>query len=255
MKRLVGTTPSDNATVSVVCAVRNAGHCFEELLNSYRRERTGETELIVLDAESTDASWEILQSHQDLVSIALSRPDAGIYDAWNQALPLCKGRYVAFIGADDRIAGGALETLVEACNEDAGQSHIISGFSVSTRGGFPVALIGGAFDRKRLVSRLTIAHALCAHRLDWLISSGGFRSSLRSAADYELLIRNRKELRVRVIPSVLAYVEDGGISRSSLLPYLEDYRARRMNGIPFAVCVMLLGKGLTHGVLRRLGYR
>jgi glycosyltransferase involved in cell wall biosynthesis len=237
--------------LSVVVAVRNAAHCIDGLLESYRRERTADTELIVLDGASNDGTWDALIRNRDIVDIATSEVDQGIYDAWNKALPMCRGQFVSFIGADDRIADGALGRLVVACRMDP-DAHIVAGYNVSTRRGDPVALLGARFDAARLPERMLIAHVMSAHRLDWLNSVSGFDASYRSSGDYELLLRQRANLRIVVIPTILAYMEDGGMSRSSLLPHFENYRARRSNGIAAWRCATLFAKALAWSALRRM---
>jgi glycosyltransferase involved in cell wall biosynthesis len=250
LKRLQRPPAVDEPILSVVCAVRNGAHCIEGLLDSWRRERTSEVQLVVLDGASTDATWSVLERHADLIDLAVSEADAGIYDAWNKALVHCRGRYVAFIGADDRLAGGSIRTLVDICrSEDA---HVVAGFNVLTRRAVPVRLLGEPFDTKRLHSRMLIAHVMSAHRLDWLRSAGGFDASFRSSGDYELLLRQRHTLRVRVINEVLAYMEDGGASRTSLRPFTENFRARRGNGYPLWQCSVLFAKAMAGIAWRRV---
>ena len=251
VKRLVGAPALGAVTLSVVCASRNAEHCIASLIRSYRREHVVGSELIVIDGASTDGTWQILESSTDAIRFAVSEGDSGIYDAWNRALPLCSGKYVAFIGADDRLARGSIGALVEACKLAVDCPHIVAGFNVLTRRSVPVALIGGLYDSVRLENRMIIAHVMCAHDLSWLKSAGGFDSSFQSSGDYELLLRERPLLRVQVIQEILAYVEDGGRSRVTLRPYSENFRARRINGVPLWRCGLLFCRAIVGRAVRR----
>jgi glycosyltransferase involved in cell wall biosynthesis len=235
--------------------MRNVAHCVEGFLNSYRRERTTETQLVIMDGASTDGTWEILLRHQDIVDLAVSEVDGGIYDAWNKALPFCTGQYVSFIGADDRIADGGIRNLVAASCSVQSEPHIIAGFNILTRQAVPVALLGAPYDSSHLHRRMMLAQVMSAHRLSWLVSVGGFDATYRSAGDYELLLRERASLRVEVIYSVLAYMEDGGISRTTLQPFFENYRARRSNGVSRWLCVALLVRALLGLAGRMVGLR
>jgi glycosyltransferase involved in cell wall biosynthesis len=242
LKRLECPPTVDEPILSVVCAVRNGAHCIEGMLDSWRRERSDGAQLVVLDGASTDATWSILERHADVVDFAVSQADAGIYDAWNKALPHCRGRYIAFLGSDDRLARGSVRALLDACRtEDA---HIVAGYNVMTRGSTPVRLLGEPFDVKRLHGRMLIAHVMSAHRADWLRSVGGFDASYQASGDYELLLRQRHVLRVRVLNEVLAFMEDGGASRTSLRPFTENFRARRSNGYPLGLCLALFAKAM-----------
>ncbi|MGZ5781170.1 MAG: glycosyltransferase, partial [Burkholderiaceae bacterium] len=215
LKKFAAEEPSVAIVLSVVCAMHNAAQCVEGFLDSYRRERTVGTQLVVVDGASTDSTWEILLRNRDIIDVAVSEPDAGIYDAWNKALPMCTGRYVSFIGADDRIAAGGLSHLTEVCSRVQNDPHIVAGFNLLTRNAVPVALLGAHYDFSRLCQRMMIAHVMSAHRLSWLASVGGFDASYRSSGDYELLLRERASLRVEVVNVILAYMEDGGTSRTS----------------------------------------
>lgn len=255
LKQFAANETSDAVVLTVVCAMRNVDHCVEGFLESYRSQRTPETKLVVVDGASTDGTWEILERHRDIIDLAVSEVDAGIYDAWNKALPMCTGRYVSFIGADDRIADGGLGQLVAACREDNNKAHIIAGFNILTKNGVPALLLGAPYDSDRFNRQMMIAHVMCAHRLDWLVSVRGFDASYRSSGDYELLLREHASLRVETLNVVLAYMEDGGASRISLRPFFENYRARLSNGIPRWLCVLLLARALLGRVGRRIGLR
>lgn len=256
MKRFTSEDQPVAVVLSVVCAMRNVAHCVEGFLDSYRRERTVDTQLVVMDGASTDGTWEILMRHQDIVDVAVSETDDGIYDAWNKALPICTGQYVSFIGADDRIADGSIRNLIAACRGTKNDPHVIAGFNIHTRLGVPVALLGAPFDPLRLTRRMMLAQVMSAHRVSWLVSVNGFDASYRSSGDYELLLRTRASLRVEVVNVVLAYMEDGGTSRTALpLVFLEDYHARKRNGVPRWLCVVLLVRALLGLGARRIGLR
>ena len=232
-------TSNDHTAIdlSIVCATFNAAHCLEGMLDTYRRERSHRTELIVLDGVSTDRTWEIVTKHADIIDLAISEPDDGLYDAWNRGIERCRGRYVSFIGADDRLARGSIAALLSVCH--GADDHIIAGFNVLTRSGVPIQLLGGPYSAATLYRRMMIAHVMSAHDVPWLRSVGGFDRSFRSSGDYELLLRAGTILRVRVINEVLALMEDGGTSRTTLRPYTENYRARTNNGVPVLVAAAL----------------
>jgi glycosyltransferase involved in cell wall biosynthesis len=255
LKQFAGPIRTESIELSVVCAMRNVAHCVEVFLDSYRRERCFDTQLVVMDAASTDGTWEILLRNRDIIDYAVSEGDRGIYDAWNKALPICLGRYVSFIGADDRIAPRGIEQLTEHCRRSDHGTHVIAGFNILTADSIPVGLLGAPYVAKRLTRIMMLAQVMSAHRLSWLRSVSGFDSSYRSSGDYELLLRERKSLRVEVLPAILAFMEDGGTSRQSLVPHFENYRARRSNGVPPWFCVALLCKALAGSVVRRLGLK
>lgn len=256
LKRFTSEDLPAAVVLSVVCAMRNVAHCVECFLDSYRRERTVDTQLVIMDGASTDGTWEILLRHRDIVDVAVSEADGGIYDAWNKALPFCTGQYVSFIGADDRIAAGSIRSIIAACHGAKNDPHVIAGFNIHTRLGVPVALLGAPYDPLLLTRRMMLAQVMSAHRVNWLMSVNGFDATYRSSGDYELLLRTRASLRVEVVNVVLAYMEDGGTSRTALSRvFLEDYHARIRNGVPCWFCVLLFARALLGLGARRIGFR
>lgn len=246
--------PDGGIVLSVVCAVFNGSATLAELLDSYAAQWRGDVELIVMDGGSTDNTLEVVRNSA-VVDQFRSERDRGIYDAWNKALPLCRGTHVAFIGADDVLADGALNHLVRACRSAASDVNMIAGFNVLTRERTPVQLLGQAFAPGRLVSRMQVAHVMSAHAINWIRSAGGFDASYRSAGDYELLLRSRRSLKVVTLPCILAYMEDGGTSRRRWLPHLESYRARRKNGISLLQSMLLFTKACAGILFRTLRLR
>lgn len=200
------------------------------MLESYRKQRTEETEMIVVDACSTDATPEILKRFEDCIDGLIVEPDRSIYDAWNKGVRRAQGAFVSFIGADDRIAPGAIEALLKAIHENDA-ADFIHGHNIMFRNGWISGLIGRPYGHDTIEKYLPMAQVMSAHRRIWVIDNGGFDQSFKSSGDYDFLLRMRKTMHVVDCQSILAFVEDAGISRSSITPILESFRARRNNGV------------------------
>ncbi|WP_374623687.1 glycosyltransferase [Pandoraea sp.] len=253
-KEQISHVDSGRIILSVVCAVFNGSKVIGDLLQSYAKQDRKNTELIVIDGASSDRTVEIVRA-SGVANLVLSEPDCGIYDAWNKAIRHCSGTHVAFIGADDLLADGSLQHIVEACQCASGSVNIIAGFNILTRNRIPVQLLGEVFDTSKLLRRMPMAHVMSAHSLNWLRELGGFDASFRSAGDYELLLRSSKALSVQTIPYILAYMEDGGTSRSALLPHFETWRARRKNEVSTVLAGGLLMRALGGSLLREIGLK
>jgi len=240
--------------LSVVCAVFNGSAVVSDLLRSYELQRRHDVELVVMDGGSTDATVDIVNA-SNLADVLVSDRDNGIYDAWNKAIARCNGTHVAFIGADDVLADGCLQHLVEACRSAPSSTNIIAGFNILTRERMPVQLLGESFSASRVHRRMPMAHVMSAHSLAWLRNIGGFDASFRSAGDYELLLRANSSLVVTTIPHILAYMEDGGTSRKRWLPHVECWRARRKNGMGICRAGALFIRAVMGARLREMGQR
>jgi GT2 family glycosyltransferase/uncharacterized coiled-coil protein SlyX len=73
----------------------------------------GNLELIVIDDASTDETWSVLQSFED-VRIRLLRQEVnqGAHATLNEALALARGDFIAIINSDDVYHPGRIETLI-----------------------------------------------------------------------------------------------------------------------------------------------
>lgn len=91
----------DRITFSIVVVCLNPGAKLGQTVQSVLTQRYGDYEILVKDGGSQDGSKEGLP--QDSRIRLLCCPDAGIYDAMNQALPLLRGLYVLFLNCGDTL--------------------------------------------------------------------------------------------------------------------------------------------------------
>ena len=101
-------TIESDRLVSVVITVYDAASYLAEAIDSVLAQTYRPFELIVLDDGSTDGSGEIARSYGSALRFAQQK-NAGLGAARNAALDLAKGRYYAFLDADDRFVPGKLE--------------------------------------------------------------------------------------------------------------------------------------------------
>ncbi len=92
-----------DVTFSIITVTKDAGQHIQACIESVARQRYPRVQHVIVDGASTDATTTIarrlLRSHD----VLLSEPDAGIYDAMNRGIGLCSGKYILFLGADDRL--------------------------------------------------------------------------------------------------------------------------------------------------------
>lgn len=87
--------------LSVITVTYNAGAVLEKTLQSLFSQAFDDFELIIIDANSTDDTIEIIRQYSDEIEYWISEADDGIYDAMNKGLAAAKGEYVQFLNAGD----------------------------------------------------------------------------------------------------------------------------------------------------------
>lgn len=87
-------------SVSVIIPAYNAAWCIRRAVDSVLAQEFREFELIVVDDGSNDDTAAILATYGDAVRL-VSKANGGLSSARNAGLAAAKGRYVAFLDADD----------------------------------------------------------------------------------------------------------------------------------------------------------
>ncbi len=72
--------------LSIITVAYNSSATIWRTLESLRQQTNKNFESIIIDGGSTDATMEIVESFDDIVTKSLSEKDAGIYDALNKGI-------------------------------------------------------------------------------------------------------------------------------------------------------------------------
>jgi len=94
---------AESSLISVVIPAWNAGRTIAETLDSVRVQTFTDYEVIIVDDGSTDETAEIAQRFcaADSRFKLISQPKLGVSAARNLALDRARGKYIAFLDADD----------------------------------------------------------------------------------------------------------------------------------------------------------
>ncbi|AEV83028.1 glycosyl transferase [Actinoplanes sp. SE50] len=109
--------------VTVVVAVYNTMPYLTECLNSLVRQTigTGRMQIVTVDDGSTDRGGAELdrfdRRYPGLFTVIHQANSGGPAGPFNRGIEAATGRYVFFVGADDRLGPEALERLVKAADE------------------------------------------------------------------------------------------------------------------------------------------
>lgn len=87
--------------ISIVIATLNSAKTIEQSLLSVINQTYKYKEIIVIDGGSKDGTINILKKYKEYITIWISEPDFGIYDAYNKGVFLSQGDYICFLGSDD----------------------------------------------------------------------------------------------------------------------------------------------------------
>lgn len=86
--------------VSVVIPAYNVGWCVGKAIDSVLAQHFGDHEIIVVNDGSSDDTAAVLTAYGDAIRV-IEQPNRGMSAARNTAIRAARGRYVAFLDADD----------------------------------------------------------------------------------------------------------------------------------------------------------
>ncbi|HEU4867664.1 MAG TPA: glycosyltransferase family 2 protein [Actinomycetota bacterium] len=199
-------------SVSVIVATLNSAGTLGACIDSVSAQEGVSVELLVIDGGSSDGTVQILEANDASIAYWVSEPDRGVYHAWNKALERATGRWVCFLGADDRLAGsGTLRTLVDL--GDRTDVDLICSrvrYRASEKTGSSV--VGQPWDWSKMTRFMCVAHPGLLHRRSLFNRFGRFSEEYRIAGDYEYLLRLGDRVTTAFLEEVTVDVGGAGLS-------------------------------------------
>lgn len=218
----VGTPP-----VSIVTVVYNGAATLERTIQSVLGQDFPGIEYIIVDGGSTDGTLDIIRKYGNRLAYWCSAKDKGIYDAMNKGLALATGDYVGFLNSDDYFTSPAsLAKLAAALKREVADAVIGDIEQVNANGRIVRVFRGNGFKRENLRRGSYPPHPAFYARPEMLRKLGGFDTSFRIAADFDLMIRffNAPKVRWAYVPDRIVTMRIGGASHEGFAAYLKNSR-------------------------------
>lgn len=226
--------------VSIITVVLNNEPLVRDAIESVLSQTYADVQYIVIDGGSTDGSLDIIQSYDDKISVIVSEPDEGIYDAMNKGLALASGEVVAFLNADDFYAHSSVIEHAVGVFQKTNADVVYADLDYVSRTDKSKVVRkwrSGEFGLNRFKQGWMPPHPTFFAKRSLYQQFNGYKQELNSSADYELMLRfcfvNRA--KVAYLPEVLVKMRLGGQSNRSLknrlLANLQDRKAWEINNI------------------------
>lgn len=230
----IKSLPVLNPQVTVITAVYNAEKYLDDCIQSILNQNYKGFEYIIIDGGSTDGTVDIIKKYQDQLGYWVSEPDQGVYDAWNKGLSMAKGKWIAFVGADDLLYPDALQTYMQHITTHPKQDElefISSRIEWVNEDLSLIRVVGDAWSWDRFRKEMCTWHVGCFHSMDLFKKYGVFDPAYKVSGDYELLLRPKDELVTSFIDHITVRMRIGGVSSKHLYKALDEtFRAQIKNG-------------------------
>lgn len=216
---------------SIITSTFNAAEFLDENINSIRNSTFKDFEFIVIDGGSTDATLEIIKSNTDVVTKFISEPDTGIYNAWNKGVKLARGKWILFVGADDRLLPESLELYTRMITqyEYTDIDYVSAKVKFVGKNGSFIRDLGGPWKWRIFKKYMCVAHVASLHSKDFFDKYGLFNESFKIVGDYELLLRAKNNLKALFLNEFVAVMRDGGVSNNADKAIREALEAKKIN--------------------------
>ena len=206
--------------VSIITIAYNSAETIEDTIKSIVTQNYSNLEYIIIDGGSTDKTLSIVDKFKDSIATIVSEPDKGIYDAMNKGVQSATGDIVGILNSDDIYADNkVVSRIVEAIgNKDSIYADLVyvdrDNTDKVTRYWKSGKYRKGIFKKGWMPPHPTFfIKKICYDQY------GIYNLQLKSAADYELMLRmlHKHNISVAYLPEIITKMRVGGQSNITLL--------------------------------------
>jgi len=220
--------------ISVITVSLNAEEYIEQCILSVINQEYRNYEYIIIDGGSTDRTVEIIKKYSEFITYWHSCKDDGIADAFNRGVEVSKGKWLAFLHADDLYVDNSILNLIEPYLIKYDELDVIFGqIKIINRKhdiDKDIKVIGEKWEWTKHKKTSMIPHPASFTNREYINTNMRFDVRFSIAVDYELFLRAGANLKTLFIRKVIAYMRDGGMSKNNVKKSLyEGYQAQVKN--------------------------
>ena len=246
----------NNPLVSVIIPAYNADKFISQAFDSVFAQSYRPIEIIVVDDGSTDSTAEIIKDYQviknskfynsdEINLIYIFQENAGQSKARNAGIRAAKGKYIAFLDADDLWTPIKLERQMNYLESNSEISLVFGDMMIFDKEGI---LVDSAFKKygypecdkngrvlnafENLLDRNFISVGTVFLKKNCLEGSGYFDESIRYAEDYDLWLRITLKFEIGCIPEIFRFkrMHDSNLSNNKVnFYYSRIYILNKLN--------------------------
>lgn len=235
---------TDNKTnnypkVSIITVTFNSETTLRDTVESVIKQEYANIEYIIVDGVSKDNTIEIIKEYALLYPIKwISEADNGLYDAMNKGIQMATGDIIGIINSDDFYVDE--KVIGEIVNAFSGVDvEAVYGDLLYVDAAITDKIVrkwrSGQYKENAFLYGWMPPHPTFFVRRELYDRFGKFNTQLRSAADYELMLRliHKNKINIVYIARYLVKMRAGGVSNGSLKNRLkgnqEDKKAWELN--------------------------
>lgn len=234
--------------VSIITVCYNSASTIEATIRSVISQDHKNIEYIIVDGRSQDPTLQIVDKYRDHVSKIISEKDDGIYFAINKGIAMATGEIIGILHADDFYTDEKVISKVVKTFQEKNVETLYGDLQYVDRedaGKIKRHWSSGEYREGLFYKGWMPPHPTFFVLKKCYDKYGLFNTSLRSAADYEMMLRllHKYKCSTAYIPEVLVKMRVGGKSNVSLSNRIkanrEDKKAWLLNGLKPGLFTMI----------------
>jgi len=219
--------------ISIITVSYNSEKTIKDTIESVLSQDYSNIEYIIIDGGSTDGTVDIIKEYTDKISYFVSEPDTGIYDGMNKGIKAATGGVIGILNSDDfypnsYVISNVAKTFVnQSCDAVYGDLVYVKENDTSQIARYWQA---GEYSTSSIKNGWMLPHPTFFVKKEMYERYGYYNTDLKSAADYEMILKllYKQNISVIYIPMILVKMRMGGASNSSLVNRL---RANKEDGL------------------------
>jgi glycosyltransferase involved in cell wall biosynthesis len=226
--------------VSIITVCFNSQDTISDAIKSVLDQDYKNIEYIIIDGKSSDNTLSEIKKFPDKISRIVSEKDKGMYFALNKGIELSTGDIIGILHSDDFFENNHVISEVVRLFQDKDCEAIygdIQYVSKSNPGKITRSWISGKYKHGLFLKGWMPPHPAFFVKKNIYEKFGLFNTSLKFAADYELMLRfiHKHKIKLSYLPKILVKMRVGGKSNKSIInrikANIEDRKAWKLNGL------------------------
>jgi glycosyltransferase involved in cell wall biosynthesis len=214
--------------ISIITVSFNSVDTIEQTILSVIDQDFKDYEYIIIDGGSTDGTIDIIKRYHNQISLWISEPDRGIYDAMNKGLNLAQGKFISLLNSDDWFEQNSLNYVANSYQLTPNVDIFHGLLKFIDINDEPDSIIG---HYSSYLNKGMIEHPTCFIKKDLYDRVGLFDLNYKSASDYDWMLRaSRAGAKFLFIPKIFTNFRRGGMS-SSFKGNYEELLIKKQYGI------------------------
>ena len=233
---------------SIITIVLNEENTIKKTIKSVLSQSYPEIEYIIVDGGSTDNTLKIINEYKDKIDKIIIGQDSSPYDGMNIGIKAATGDIIGLLHAGDLFFN---DFVIEDINIIFNKNNVeavygdLEYFHPNNQKKVVRKWHSGKFSKNKIKKGWMPPHPTVYMKKGIYNKHGGFRSDLKIAADYELMLRifYLHSIKPMYIEKTLIRMQSGGRSNKNifniLLSNYEVWKSWKINGLEVSSLIVL----------------